>query len=365
MNKNFTKIITSLILIFSVSICFSQDYLVTKTKDTIYGNIVWKTNVFVYVKNNDGKQKFKADAVDFFQRGAFRFVSIKTNFPEFLLEIKKGEVSYYVESHLKSKYTINYEKKVFLKYKDKLYPITVGNNKKDNDFINDPFDNTLNNNPLSNKLNNINLGGSAETYSSNFKWSFYQILGKENALYKLIKKNNYTFEDIELIVDLANISIKYPTKFKKQIDTTLKRGYASGYIIPLKNDTILGSIKMNGRFILGDRINFITKEGNELSYNPSELIEFKINNRIYKNDVIEKKVKQLSEIIVGKISMYRDLKKSKSYLIKENGEYVLVDKKKKFIDIFKDKPNIYKRIIENEYQPFEVKSMVQLYNNAP
>lgn len=349
MNRTLLKIIV--LLLFGISNSFSHDYLVTKDKDTIYGNIEWKTNVFVYVKNQDGKQKFRADKVDFFQRGAFRFVSVETKFPEFLLEVKKGDISYYVESHLKSRYTIGYERKVFLKYKDELYPITVDNNEKSTGFLKNPLDNN-------------NLGGSVESYSSNFKWSFYQILGKDNTLYRLIKKNNFTFEDIELLIDLSNNYINNPIEFEKQIDTTLKRGYASGYVIPTKNDTIRGSIKMNGRFILSDRINLINQNGEKLSYKPDELNGFKINDRIYKNDIIDRKIRQLSQIILGEISMYRDLNRSKSYLIKENGEYLLVDKKNNFIEIFKDKPEIYNRIIENDYRPFEVKSMVRLYNNA-
>lgn len=366
MKRPLTKTITTFILIFYVSICSSQDYLVTKNKDTIYGNIEWKTNVFVYVKNKDGKQEFRADKVEFFQRGAFRFVSVKTNFSEFLLEIKSGEISYYAESHLKPKFTLNYEKKVFLKYKDKIYPITDENDKKDNGFLTNPLNDTklgLNDNNFG--LRNNNVGGSSESYSSNFKWSFYQILGNDNTLYKLIKKNNFTFEDIELLVDLANTSLKNPIKFDKQIDTTLNKGYASGYIIPLKNDTIRGSIKMNRRFMISDRINFINQNGNELSYKPDELLEFKINDRIYKNVIVDKKEKQLSQIIVGEISMYRDLEKGQSYLTKNSKEYIPIDKKEKYLELFKDKPEIYKRIIENEYQYFEIKSMIKLYNNAP
>ena len=346
------KLIISIILIFNASICFSQDYLVTKDKDTIYGNIEWNTNISVSVNNKDGKQKFRADKVDFFQRGAFRFVSVKTKFPEFLLEVKKGKVSYYVESHLKSKFTIDYEKKVFLKYNDELYPISVASNEKNNDFLINPLD-------------RIPIGSSLEFYSSNFKWSFQSILGSDNILYKQIKKNNFTFDDIELLVDLSNKSIENPIKFESEIDTTLNVGYAKGYVITRLNDTIRGSIKLNGRFILSDKIKFITKKGEELNYDPEELFEFKINDRVYKNDIIGKKDERLNQIIIGEISLYRDLKNSKSYLIKENGEYILVDKNKKFIEIFKDKPNIYKRIIENDYEPFEIKSMVMLYNNAP
>ena len=349
------KIITTFLLISNVCVCASQDYLVTKEKDTIYGKIEWKTNVIVYVKNESGKQKFRADKVDFFQRGAFRFVSVNTKFPEFLLEVKNGQVSYYVESHLKSKFTIDYKKNVFLKYKDDLYTITTpennqNNNNNDNFFLDNPVE--------------TNRKASQEEFvSSNFKSSFYQILGKDNTLYKLIKKNNFTFEDIELLVDLSNKSLNYPIAFEKQIDSTIKKGYASGYVIPFENDTIWGSIKMKKTFLYNDKIKFITRNKKESSYKPGELIGFKINGRVYKNDIIDKKKKQLIQLIVGEISLYRDLKNKKSYIIKENREYILVDKKKKFIEIFKDKPSIYNRIIENDYQSFEVKSMIRLYNN--
>lgn len=369
MNNTLLKITTSIILIFSVTICFSQDYLVTKNKDTIYGNIEWKSNVFVYVKNKDGKQKFRADKVDFFQRGAFRFVSVKTNFPEFLLEIKKGEVSYYAESHIKSKFTIDYEKKIFLKYKDGLYSITVKGNIGDKGFLSNNLNTstTINTNvgDINIPLNNTNSGGSSVFYSSNFKWSFSQILGKEHTLYKLIEKNNYTFEDIELLVDLANNSIENKSDFEKRIDTTLERGYAQGYVIEKVKDTIFGAIKMNGRFVLSDKVNFISKSGTKLSFNPKELIEFKINDRTYKNVQIKNKIKQLAQMIEGEISMYRDLKKGQSYLTKDFKQFIAVDKKEKYLELFKDKPEIYKRIIDNEYKYFEIKSIVKIYNNAP
>jgi hypothetical protein len=352
MNNNLTKIITSLILIFSVSICFSQDYLVTNENDTIYGKIVWKTNTTIYIHNKDGKQRFRANEVNFFKRGDFRFSSVKTSIPEFLLEVKKGEISYYKESHLKSRYTLDYNKKIYLYHNDKAYPIDVNTNISGSGFI-------------SNVFGDIQGEVSLEFYSSNFKWSFYQILGKEHILYKLLKKNNYTFEDIELLVDLANISIENQTEFEKRIDTTLKKGYAQGYVIPTKNDTIRGSIKMNGRFILSDKINFIANIGKEVNYDPKELIGFRINDRTYKNSLIKNKKKQLIQLVVGEISMYRDLKKGQSYLTKDSKEYFPIDKKEKYLDLFKDKPEIYKRIIDYEYQYFEIKSIVRLYNNAP
>lgn len=350
MNRTLLKTIA--LLIFGISNSFSQDYLVTKDKDTLYGNIEWKTNVFVYVKNQDGVQKFRADKVDFFQRGAFRFVSVKTSIPEFLLEVKKGDIRYYKESHLKSIYTLDYNRKVYLQHNDIVYPIDVNANISGNGF-------------LSNIFGDMQGGGSLEFYSSNFKWSFYQILGEEHTLYKLIKRNNYTFEDIELLVDLANTSFVNQTGFEKRVDTTLGKGYALGYIITKDNVTIKGSIKMNGRFLLGDKINFIANNGNKSNYDPKELIEFKINDRVYKNDFIKNKKRQLNQIIVGEISMYRDLNKGQSYLIKESKEYIPVDKKEKYLKLFKDKPEIYKRIIENKYQNFEIKSMIKLYNNAP
>jgi hypothetical protein len=369
MENQLTKKIIKLIVIFYVSICSSQDYLVTKEKDTIYGNIEWKTNVFVYVKNKDGKQQFRADKVEFFQRGAFRFVSVKTNFPEFLLEIKKGEISYYAESHLKSNFTIDYKKRVFLKYNDDLYPITVKDNTRDGDFLSNNFINTTTVNTdvgdITITQNNQNLGSSFLSYSSNFKWSFYQILGKKHALFQLIKNNNYTFDDIELLVDLANISFRNEREFEKLIDTTLKKGYAQGYIISKTNDTVFGSIKINGRFVLNDKINLISKSGTELEYDPKELVEFKINNRIYKNIQIKNKKEQLIQIITGEISMYRDLNKGQSYLTKDFKEFWPVDKKEKYLELFKDNPDVYKRIIDNEYRYFEIKSIVKLYNNAP
>jgi len=367
MNRTLLK--TIILLLFGITYSYSQDYLVTKEKDTIYGKIEWKSNVFVYVKHKGGKQKFRADKVEFFQRGAFRFVSVKTNFPEFLLEVKKGEISYYAESHLKSKFTMDYEKKVFLKYKDDLYPINVKNNIIDNSFL----DNNLNSSTtirtnvgkINIPLNNTNSGMRNESYSSNFKWSFYQILGKEHTLNELIKKNNYTFEDIELLVDLANISIENESDFDKLIDTKLKNKYAKGYVIRKENDTVFGSIKMNGRFVLSDKINFISKNGTESNYDPKELVEFRINDRTYKNIQIKKKKKSLVKLIDGEISMYRDLKKGQSYLTKDFKEFIAVNKKEEYLKLFKDKPEIYKRIIDNEYKYFEIRSIVKLYNNAP
>jgi hypothetical protein len=214
-------------------------------------------------------------------------------------------------------------------------------------------------------LGDMQVGGSSAFYSSNFKWSFYQILGKNQTLYQLIKKNNYTFEDLELIVDLANSSLNSQEDFNKRIDTTLQKGYAPGYVIPKQNDTIYGSIKMKGRFLLNDKINISADHGKVLSFNPDDLVEFKINDRVYKNDFIKNKKRPLNEIIKGEMSMYRDLKKGQSYLIKNANEYIPVDKKEKYLELFEDKPEIYKRIIENEYQYFEIKSMVRLYNKVP
>lgn len=351
MNKYYRIII---VLIFGVftSFCFSQDYLVTNENDTIYGKIEWKTNTTVYIENKDGKQRFRANEAKGFKRGGFKFSTVKTSIPEFLLEVQKGKVSYYKESHLKSRFTLNYVRQVFLEYNDKIYPIDVDKNIKGNAFI-------------SNIFGDIQGAGQLEFYSSNFKWSFYKILGKEHILYQLIKKNNYTFEDIELLVDLANISIENKSDFEKRVDTTLKSGYAQGYVIREEKDTIFGSIKMNGRFILSDKVNFISKSGTESSYDPQELIEFKINDRTYKNVRIKNKIKHLVQMIEGEISMYRDLKKGQSYLTKDFKEFIAVDKKEKYLELLKDKPEIYKRIIDNEYKYFEIKSIVKLYNNVP
>ncbi len=351
MNKYFRIII---VLLFSSlsSICFSQDYLVTNENDTIYGKIEWKTNTTVYIENKDGKQKLRANEAKGFQRGDFKFSSVKTSIPEFLLVVKKGRISYYKESHMKSRFTLNYVRQVFLEYNDKIYPIDVDTNIKGSAFI-------------SNIFGDIQAAGQLEFYSSNFKWSFYQILGKEHTLYQLIKNNNYTFEDIELLVDLANISIDNKSDFEKRIDTTLKSGYAQGYVIKKENDTTFGSIKMYGRFVLSDKVNFISENGTESSYDPKELIEFKINDRTYKNVQIKNKLKHLVEMIEGEISMYRDLKKGQSYLTKDFKEFIAVDKKEKYLEFLKDKPEIYKRIIDNEYKYFEIKSIVKIYNNAP
>jgi hypothetical protein len=351
MNKSLLKIIVLIFTLFS-TFCFSQDYLVTNENDTIYGKIEWKTNTTVYVENKEGKRRFKANEAKSFKRGYFKFSSIKTSIPEFLLEVKKGEISYYKESHLKSKFTLDYTRQVFLKHNENVYPIDVNANLNGNGF-------------LSNIFGDIQGAGSFEFYSSNFKWSFYQILGKENILYQLIKNNNYTFEDIDLLVDLANTYFENQVEFEKRIDTTLRKGFAQGYVIPKKNDTILGSIKMNGRFILNDKINFIDNSGKEKNYAPKDLNEFKINDRVYKNVLIKNKEKQLIQLISGEISLYRDLKKGQSYLTKDFEEFFPVDKKEKYLELFKNKPEIYKRIIENEYQYFEIKSIVKLYNNAP
>ena len=192
MDKTLPKIVVLMLVILFSTNSFSQDYLVTNENDTIYGKIEWKTNTTVYINNKDGKQSFKANEAKIFKRGDFRFSSIKTSIPEFLLEVKKGKVSYYKESHLKSRYTLDYTRQVYLSHNEKLYPIDVNANISGSGF-------------LSNIFGDIQGAGSLEFYSSNFKWSFYQILGKEHVLYQLIKKNNYTFEDIELLVDLANI----------------------------------------------------------------------------------------------------------------------------------------------------------------
>mgnify|MGYP005865513217 FL=1 len=122
---------------------------------------------------------------------------------------------------------------------------------------------------------------------------------------------------------------------------------------------------MKGRFVLSDKIKFISERGTESSYDPKELIEFKINDRTYKNVQIKNKLKQLVEMINGEISMYRDLKKGQSYLTKDFKEFIDVDKKEKYLELLKDKPKIYKRIIENDYKYFEIISIVNLYNNAP
>jgi hypothetical protein len=351
MSKNITKITTLIFGLFSI-FSFSQDYLVTNENDTIYGKVEWKTNTTVYVETKNAKEKFKANEAKFFRRGDFKFSSVKTSIPEFLLEVKKGKLSYYKESHLKSRFTLDYTKQVYLGYNDKIYPIDVNANTSGSGF-------------LSNVFGGIQGAGSLEFNSSNFKWSFYQILGKEHTLYQLIKKNNYTFEDIELLVDLTNTSIENETEFERRIDTTLKKGYAQGYVIFKENDTIFGSIKMNRRFVLSNKINFISKSGTESKYDPKNLIEFKINNRTYKNVQIKNKKKQLVQLIDGEISMYRDLKKGQSYLTKDFKEFLVVDKKEKYLKLFKDRPDIYNRIIENKYRYFEIKSIVKLYNNTP
>lgn len=70
-------------------------------------------------------------------------------------------------------------------------------------------------------------------------------------------------------------------------------------------------------------------------------------------------------MIEGEISMYRDLKKGQSYMTKDFKKLIAVDKKEKYLELLKDKPEIYKRIIDNEYKYFEIKSIVKLYNNVP
>lgn len=350
--KKYFRIIVIFIFYIVSPVCSSQDYLVTNENDTVYGKVEWKTNTAVYIKNKDGKQKFRAHKTKYFKRGDFKFASVKTSIPEFLLEEKKGKISYYKESHLKSRYTLDYVRQVFLQYNDKIYPINVNANIKGAGF-------------LSNIFGNIQGAGSAEIYSSNFKWSFYQILGKEHTLYQLIKKNNYTFEDIELLVDLANISIENKPEFEKRIDTTLKKGYAQGYVIKKEKDTIFGSIKMKRRFVLSDKIKFISERGTESSYDPEELIEFKINARTYKNVQIKNKLRQLVEVIDGEISMYRDLRRRQSYLTKDFKKFIEVGRKEKYLKLLKDKPQVYKRIIENDYKYFEIRSIVSLYNNVP
>jgi hypothetical protein len=125
MNKILPKTIVGLTLICCWANGFSQDYLVTNENDTIYGRIELKTNTSVVVHNKDGKQKFKATEAKFFQRGDFKFSSVKTSIPEFLLEIKKGEISYYAESHLKSRYTLNYTRQVYLKYKERVFRLML------------------------------------------------------------------------------------------------------------------------------------------------------------------------------------------------------------------------------------------------
>lgn len=165
MNKYF-RIIIVLIFYFFSSICFSQDYLVTKKNDTIYGKVEWKSNTTVYIENKDGKQRFRANETKSFNRGDFKFSSVKTSIPEFLLEVKKGNISYYKESHLKSRFTLNYVRQIFLEYNDKIYPIDVDANIKGNAFIS------------INTSGDIQGAGHFELYSKNFKWSLYHILGK-------------------------------------------------------------------------------------------------------------------------------------------------------------------------------------------
>ncbi|WP_158655179.1 hypothetical protein [Flavivirga eckloniae] len=318
-----------------------------------------KTNVFVFVKNENGKQKFRAGKVNFFQRGDFRFVSVKTKFPEFLLEVINGELSYFVESHLKSRYTLNYRRKVYVKHKEKLYPINVGNDEKD--F---PPNHILPSNNSINSSVSLETFSSNDIYSSNFKWSFFQILGEDHTLSKLIKNNNFSIDDLEYLVNLSNKALTNIESFNKVIDSTLKRGYAKGYVINSKNDTINGSLKIKNRFILSEKLKLIDKSGNEFTYDPKELVGYKINDREYINDIINNHRRTLNKKIKGEICLYKDLENSKSYIKKKNSKYVLVDKTNKFLELLIDKKAVYDRIKANDYKTFEIKSIVRLYNNA-
>jgi hypothetical protein len=340
------KIIVLLIIAFSVNLSFSttneyssKDFLVSINNDTIYGKIEWKSNSTVYIINQKGKQKFRADKAKFFQRGAFRYVSIKTMFPEYLLEIVNGPLSLYKESHLKSR-TVdrNYKKSVYITYEDKLYTFNY---------------------PIREWGKN-----SFEFYSSNLKLEFTKIVGENSPLIKLIENKNVSIKDLEHLVNITNKMIENDFKFDKTIIDLPKR-YAQGYIINQNNDKILGAIKVNKNFLFTNTITFLDLNNNQYDFKSKDLIEFKVNNRIYINEILKNKKETLSQIIKGKISLYQNIKDSKFYLKKDDENFVLVDKKYKFLSIFKDNEDLYLRIKKNEYKRFEIKSMIRLYNNVP
>ncbi|SEB48512.1 hypothetical protein SAMN04489761_0986 [Tenacibaculum sp. MAR_2009_124] len=367
MEKLFIRaVIILFIYSFSSLSVHGQDYLVTINNDTVYGKIEWKTNTTVFVKNRKGKRQFKANQAKLFKRGSFIFYSINTGFPEYLLEVKKGIVSYYKESHLKSRYTLDYKKHVYLKYNDTLFPIKVKSNAIHKGYASNTFFDVQRANVHRNiSYKNGDLYKKRylnDKYSLNFKLCFSHILGIDNVLVKLIYNDNYTFEDIEQLVDLSNEHLK-GKNIVNYVNPLLDKKYGAGYIITKKKDTIHGSIKLTGRFSIKNKVNFLTKAGEEIVYRPTELSEFSVNRRIYKNIVIKKKPKLLKELIKGEISLYRDLKKRRNYATKDLKVYSPVDKKENYLNLFKTKPSVYNRIIKNNYQYFEVKSMIKLYNS--
>ncbi len=357
--------ISLLICIFSLSNNFGQDYLVTKDNDTIHGIIEWKTNTSVFVRNNEGKYRFKANKTKLFKRGAFVFVSINTGIPEFLLEVKKGKISYYKESHLKSKYTLDYIKHVYLKYNDTIFPINVGNKTANFRGLNSNFQNIERNNIHKNiSYKNGDLYRKhyiIDKYSLNFKLCFYHILGTDNQLTDRIENNNYSFEDIDELVDLSNIYIS-SKDINKFVGEKTPNKFASGSVITKNNDTIYGSIKLDNSFSLKKKIKFISKNGETLTYRPSELSEFVVNKRVYKGIIIDKKKRLLRELIKGKISLYKDVQKRRNYITQDSKQYFLVDRKGSYLKLFKNKPAIYNRIVKNSYKYFEIKSIISLYN---
>jgi len=349
----YMKIVLILLFLLNINPLFANDdYLVTKENDTIYGKIEWNTHRSVFVINTDGKQKFKADKVNFFQRGAFRFVSIKIEFPEFLLEVINDDVSYYVEAHLKSKYAMNYVRKVYLKHKGKSYAIVVGANQK-----NSPTNSNLNPN------SNVNIASSSVSYSFDFMEPFLKILGKESKLYSRIKKQNFSIDDVEYLVQLSNMELQNKPELNSSLIENIDKGFSKGYVILSNDNTINGSLKIKGGFLSKEKIIFRNNNGEEFEYEPKELLGFGINNRSYIIEEIKKKKVILKQNLKGKISLYRDVENRKSYLIKEGSEeYVLIDKKNKYLDLFKDNKEVYSRIVKNDYNRFEIKSIVKLYN---
>lgn len=362
-----------------------QDYLVTKSNDTIYGKISWKNNIMVFVENENGKNKYRADKVNFFKKGSFKYVSINTKFPEYLREIINGEISYYVESYIKHRTTIDYTPHVYLKFKEEIYPISLPNVKYN--LYSLPITNINGDN-----LNFTSYYGEIEYQFSSFKSTMEKIIGEDNPIFEMIENGNYTFDDILEIIYLYN---NFHENFEEFNNQQLDKKFSRAYIILLNNDTIRGTIKNQNQLRINDQIHFKEQNGEEHKFDPKDVLGFEINDREYTSYIIDRMISDkkifLEQLKDGEISLFAEYfspkapnnfhyqnnlpkptyfdynlnVQAKYYLRKNNDEFIPVDSDYEFLSLFKDKTDIYDRIIKNEYKRFEIESMVTLYNNAP
>ncbi len=355
-----------------------KDFLISAAGDTIFGKVTLKNNCMAVVENKKGKFKFRADKAILFQRGATRYVSIDTKFPEYLKEVVSGKYSYYTESYLKEKSTVDYTPHNYIVFEDKVFPIDLPA-LKTNLYI-EPEESK--DNPGS--FTTRKISGEIEFQYALLQRDLEKLLDENNPLYKLIENRNLTFNDLPLIVQLMNDPLPIA-----DMQTGLESNFAKGYIITKSNDTIRGYI--HNKTSLNDGIQFKEADGTRTRIEPSNIEAFRINDRIYKsigmNDKSHSKILFLEELQHGDISLFvayespdifqKDFLppaeptifpdnlnvKAKYYLQKEEEALIPVKRDNTFIECFRDKPEVYKRIIENEYNRYEIESIVILYNH--